>query len=367
MQPSPADHKAHFLQIAASQSGRTIAELSAELEDLGSKPGRIDAEEYVRYGLYDSVKFSRLQKESFISDALHWPLVRRCCDMSWFAVTEDKWVAAKILAASGIPTPEILAVADPGPRLYPGAALIHSLADFQRFLAAWQGREFFGKQLRGLGSSGVFRCERHDDQGLFLTGRGQVGIAQFYESHLRGRKYIFQPVQRNHAFFDGICHNLATVRIGALVYQEGVRLAFSFLKVPGSETLEDRFHPVGNIACGLAPETGEIMSIRQRTAFGAVSCAVHPETGRSLIGLRLPWWDELCRMVVVASRVFAPVRYQTFDIALTPQGPVVLEINTGGGFNAPQLVLERGLLQSPFGRFLKDCGIEIAQVTPNPK
>ena len=363
-EPAADDRTKQFLELAARESGRPVEELRTEFEALSRGPGRISAEEYLRYALYDSATYTPSQKAAFIGDALHWPLVHRICNMGWYTVTEDKWIAAKLLVASGIPTPEIVAVADRTPRFYPGATAIRSLEDFRRFLAAWQGREFFGKQLRALQSRGIFRCERHDRESLFLTGRGEVGVAAFYENEIAPRQYIFQPVQRNHDVFQGICRNLTTVRIGVVVGRDALRLVFTFLKIPAGETLEDRFHPVGNIACGLAPETGEITSIRQRTALGAVSCDVHPENGRSLIGLRLPWWNDLLHHVATAARVFAPVRYQTYDIAICQQGPVVLEINIGGGFNAPQLVLQRGLLRTPFGRFLKECGIDIATVEP---
>lgn len=364
VQPSVEEGASHFLEIAARAGGRPLTDVTAEFNALASGPGRITAEEYVKFELHDSARYSSADKQAFLSDTLHWPIVRRCCDMSWLAVTEDKWVAAKMLASSGLPTPQIIAVAGSGPRMYPGAQSIRSLAHFRRFLDAWQGRPFFGKRLRGVASEGIFLCERYDRKSLFLAVRGEVGIEAFYASHIAPHEFIFQPVQRNHAFFEGLCHHLATARIGALVYPDGVRLAFTFLKMPGPGHVEDRFHPVGNIACELAPETGEILSIRQRTALGAETCPVHPETGRPLIGLRVPWWEQLKEAVAIAARVFAPVCYQTYDIALGPDGPVILEINIGGGFGGPQLVMQRGLLHSPFGHFLRHCGIDLGKVPP---
>lgn len=356
------DTAAHFLDLAARNCARPLSELTAEFEQLSAGPGRITAEEYLKFALYDSQKYTQREKQAFLSDKLHWPIVRRCCDMSWMAVTEDKWLAAQLLAFSGIPTPSIIAVLDKSLRIYPKTPTIGSLDQFRDFLKRWDGKPFFAKRLRGLASAGIFRCERYEGERLFVTGKGEVSLAELYSQHLSGHKYILQAVQKNHSFFDRICQNLATVRIGVMVYDDSVKLAFCFLKIPGAGTLEDRFHPEGNMACGLRPETGEILTIRRRTAHGATTHMLHPENGMPLIGLRLPWWEEVKKVVAVTARVFAPVRYQTMDIAISDKGPVLIEVNTGGGFGGPQLVTERGLLQPPFLDFLKACRIELSKL-----
>ena len=46
----------------------------------------------------------------------------------------------------------------------------------------------------------------------------------------------------------------------------------------------------------------------------------------------------------VGARAYAPVRYQSLDIALTPDGPCIIEINSGGSFMLAQIASGRGFL-----------------------
>jgi hypothetical protein len=83
---------------------------------------------------------------------------------------------------------------------------------------------------------------------------------------------------------------------------------------------------------------------------------VHPSTGEKLVGLRLPMWGELLEVNRTSARAYAAVRYQSLDIALTPEGPCVIEVNSGGSFVLPQIATGRGILTPDFRSFLRSCG-----------
>jgi hypothetical protein len=350
-----------FMTIAARESGRPMAELRQEFADLKAGPGRLTADEYVKFALYDSTRYSPADKQAFLSDLLHWPIVRACCDSNWTAATEDKWLASRILDMVGLPTPRIIAVCDDSQRLYPGTRTIRTEQQFLQFLAERPGEPFFAKPMVSYASKGILRCEGHGGGMMTFTHIGELPAAEAYRKHLGRQPYILQTIQKNHSFFSGLCRNLATVRTGAVVYDNEVRLAFSFLKMPGLETIEDRFQVPGNIACELNPVTGDILSIACRTAHGYTRHTLHPEHGVPMIGLRLPYWQEVLDAVGTTARLFAPLRYQTMDIAITDAGPVVIEVNIGGGFAGPQMALGRGIMNTPLGNFLNACGINTAK------
>jgi hypothetical protein len=46
------------------------------------------------------------------------------------------------------------------------------------------------------------------------------------------------------------------------------------------------------------------------------------------------------------------------DIALTSDGPMLIEINTGGGFDLPQLASGRGFLTDDVCEFFRTCGYD---------
>lgn len=56
--------------------------------------------------------------------------------------------------------------------------------------------------------------------------------------------------------------------------------------------------------------------------------ACHPETGALLEGVIVPRWDELKIRILEAARSLAPVQWMGFDVAITPDGFKILEINS---------------------------------------
>ena len=93
-----------------------------------------------------------------------------------------------------------------------------------------------------------------------------------------------------------------------------------------------------------------------KDALGTAGHETHPATGTPLVGETLPEWDRVLDLARTCAPIFAPLRYQSMDIAITPEGPLLVEINTGGAFNLPQLASGRGFLTDPVREFFRDCG-----------
>lgn len=56
----------------------------------------------------------------------------------------------------------------------------------------------------------------------------------------------------------------------------------------------------------------------------------HPDTNVNLIDVKIPNWDELLRLCEEVSKII-PLDYLGIDIALSDQGPVILEVNARPG------------------------------------
>jgi len=64
-------------------------------------------------------------------------------------------------------------------------------------------------------------------------------------------------------------------------------------------------------------------------------------------------------LVMSAAPVFAGIRTQSWDVALTDQGPVFLEVNFGGDLNLAQLANGKGVLDEGYIEHLRECGYRI--------
>lgn len=63
----------------------------------------------------------------------------------------------------------------------------------------------------------------------------------------------------------------------------------------------------------------------------------HPLTGQNLVGLQIPFWQELVELVNEASKIVPEVGYVGWDVAITPTGPILIEGNTAPGYRSRQL------------------------------
>lgn len=95
-----------------------------------------------------------------------------------------------------------------------------------------------------------------------------------------------------------------------------------------------------------------IRTARTKDTFGSTDHVHHPVSGQRIVDETIPGWSRVVDLVRDVSSLFAPVRYQSMDIAILPGGPTVIEVNTGGAFNLPQLASGCGFLSDTVLEFL---------------
>ena len=326
-----------------------------EWNQLRKANGRVTFNEYFQYELYDKA-LSDDEKQRFLSTKLHWPITRAVCDMSWQATTEDKWLCDRLLRQSGIALPEVLAVFDTSARRYSDTHTIKDADGLKDFALSLNGRPFFGKDLRGIASFGAFLCTSADEDFLYLEGSDPITYADFITHHIAGEAYLFQTLQENHKDLTAIADKLVTIRVCILMGKNKPRIPFALAKLPVGPNIADNFWRPGNIACGIDPITGKIFSACAKNELDITRLQVHPTKGTLFAGHQLPFWQQLLELVNKCSPIFAPIHYQSMDIAITPEGPKLIEINTGGGFDLAQFTARRGFLTDEVTEFFIEYG-----------
>ena len=148
----------------------------------------------------------------------------------------------------------------------------------------------------------------------------------FY-AHCREEKLLLEEVIRQHPALSEInpaCIN--SVRINAARDAKGdVRLIGACLKCGGVGAVTDNFHS-GGVAYPLDMETGRVSGpgrnnreIREYTR--------HPGTDFFMPGFALPFWAEVKELARQGMERAPSLGYVGWDIALTPDGPELIEGN----------------------------------------
>jgi hypothetical protein len=305
------------------------------------------------YRLYDDTRYSAQDKRRFISENLVDRVTYTCGDRQWPVLADDKWIGYSLLQAADFPVPRTLAVIDRTLRSFGRDRKIDSPAALKDFLSGLNTYPLFAKANSGLGSFGAFMIVGVDGDRVLLEQSNPVTFADLFEKRIGARTFLLQSCIANHPTIRALSKYVATVRTVNLVKSDAVWTPFALLKVPSPTSIADNYWRSGNLLANLDVGTGVVV---RGKGVGLEELTDHPATGQRLIGLALPHWDKLREINEACARLFARLRYHSVDIALTPEGAEVVEVNIGGSFVLPQIGSGAGLLSDGVYDFFRSCG-----------
>jgi hypothetical protein len=80
--------------------------------------------------------------------------------------------------------------------------------------------------------------------------------------------------------------------------------------------------------------------------------ATHPDTGAAIAEAALPWWQEAAALALAAHAKLPAMACVGWDVALTPEGPVLIEANWAPGARLAQAPSGTPLGETNFMRYL---------------
>jgi len=195
----------------------------------------------------------------------------------------------------------------------------------------------FIKPRTGHASIACLQLVRHDE-GHYLYGRdlemAKVSthsisrIVEIIQSAANHYELLVQPILHNHSCFQQLClpHidqlNLITIRLITYMPESGTaNMLLCFLEVP-----IDREDDIRIIQ--LNPRSGTLNE---------------PQEGQD--DLLSAHWPAICTLCIRAHSLFESLRFVAWDLAITPEGPIVIEGNWGWGLRYVQLHTQQPLLQ----------------------
>ena len=125
-----------------------------------------------------------------------------------------------------------------------------------------------------------------------------------------------------------------TMRIATELVGDEVYVAYISVKMGRGDCHCDNSGQ-GGVLCRVDPETGKIVSDATDDYFNVYDR--HPDTGVVFKGYQLPIVQEAVAMVKEAAHVIPSVRHIGWDVAITPEGPAIIEGNDFPGTDLCQL------------------------------
>lgn len=340
-----------YLAIAAKRSGLSPLHLGRDYMRHAKSGRGVEITDYVNHQLWDKTLHPGDAADLFVGANTNWPISHSVNSRTWWAATEDKFMMQTILAAAGIPMPRTLGVIDlHSARRYPGTLRITTPEMLRKLVLAHAPGSLFAKTLDGMIGRGALVIEEATDTHLTVTGRAPVAWEQAIDTIFGTTCYLIQQRIENHPSLAPFCTGVPSVRLPAFITGDRVEAPMAAMKLPRAGNVTCAYWRKENLACGIDPATGRIERVAGHDGPSTVALPDHPDRP-GLLGLQLPFWDEVRAIHEEAVRVFGAIPYQSTDIAITPTGPVLIELNYAGSFDILQNATGKGFLQPEVRRF----------------
>jgi hypothetical protein len=170
---------------------------------------------------------------------------------------------------------------------------------------------------------------------------------------MEGRDFLIQEMLENHPDLAPITTALSTVRLTHFLVDGAIYSPVELMKLTAEDAIADNFWRPGSMLAEIDQDTGQIRRVIRGTGPQMELLTEAPKSGRPLIGFQIPFWSDIVRMGRDASLALAPIPFTSLDIAVTASGPVIVEMNTGGSFDLPQLASGKGLLTPEVKRLFR--------------
>jgi Sugar-transfer associated ATP-grasp len=263
----------------------------------------------------------------------------------------DKVLCALVLAQAGlatVPTLALFSTAMVVPAI-PALATPEALADWLLHEAPLP---VFGKPVDGsLGMGGASILDREGDELLLGDGRRVAARALAAEvARDYGGGWQVQPLLRLHPDVAALAGTaVAMLRVVTLRDAMGTAALYALLRLPAQGAMIDANQPHapnGNVV--VDPATGALGRAQSNWHLNTTALDTAPATGLPLAGRHLPSLPQACRLCETAHRLFPRHGVLGFDVALTPEGPVIGEVNSLPHHHNWQRAADRGLMNSDF-------------------
>lgn len=369
------------LKRAWREAARIVAQYTtAVVHEAGGKPGRLLPSFYNvllarlrydvgprNYSLFELARIPQSGWSNFVTDDPSFKkLLEEMSPSDARAIANDKALFHGHCIEHRLPAIPILCLVSKSPApQYPNVRSVTSLDEW-RTVMAHAPDELFAKPIDGTFGEGAFTASRVGDRVHFAHRDGSqddvFGYLQGMLEHELG--WLIQPRLRCHPAVADIMasQGIGTVRVVTCMYAGKSRVLLPYLKITVGSNVTDNFHHgfTGNLVAPIDLRTGVLAAARGSTRNdwpAMTEIPRHPDTGHAIEGFALPFWDEIIALALRAQQSLPLLKSTGWDIAVTPDGPVLVETNALYGLTSLQVAYRRGVKRE----LLQELGIGAAQ------
>ncbi len=162
--------------------------------------------------------------------------------------------------------------------------------------------------------------------------------------------YVFQDAVTPHPEIAAMTGSQAvsTIRVVTVNHNDTPEVLYTIWKLPSPTAMSDNFWQTGSLISLVDPANGLVQKVRYGSGPATQWVDTHPVTGAQLTGVILPCWKSVLDLAIAAHATVPDNGILGWDIAITPDGALLIECNENTGHGLYQLGSDRGILNADF-------------------
>lgn len=249
--------------------------------------------------------------------------------VKYYVLARNKFMAHKMLENTGIRKSPLYCYYQPTGRLE-STEIANDLAGVCRILQSKQVTECVIKTTESSHGDNVWVIRNitfsDDDAVLERFDGQQLKLSEVLGSEPLLFEGLIRQTQQFAAFNPS---SVNTVRFMTALYPDGTaRVIATFIKIGRAGKCVDNAGGGGNVDVCVDTETGTIQYAIQYDGWRHISdIDCHPDSGAQLNGVVIDNWQQIKDEVLRFQQAFPYCKAAGWDIAITDDGPVVIEVN----------------------------------------
>lgn len=250
--------------------------------------------------------------------------------IKYYSLARNKYLAHKMLENTGVRKSELYCYYQPEARYIESA---ENASDLAGVLSILNGKDVQSCVIKTTESSHgdnvwVIKAIEYKENDAVLTRFD--GETLLLSSVLGKEALIFERVVKQTGQFAAFnASSVNTVRFMTTLYPDGsAKVIATFVKIGRAGKCVDNAGGGGNVDVCVDTETGEIKYAIQYDGWRNIKdIEKHPDSGSQLNGVIIENWDAIKAEVIKFQQAFPYCKAAGWDIAITDEGPVVIEVN----------------------------------------
>lgn len=328
--------------------------------------------EYNLYGFYKK-SISRSEKLSFISNEKILKIFRPYLNhKSWIPILENKLLFFLYYSQLGFPVVEVYGFYYPERGFFLDGSPLREKSDFLRWLNKSDIKGCVVKPLGSLGGKGIMIFEELISPETIRSNDGKnyslnevislmekdIEVRQSKEDNYKG--YIIEEkIEQDPAMNVLSGKSLNTIRVSTLITNNNeILIDFGMLRVGREGSITDNLHQGGYVV-NINVENGSIgeKTFGYKEEEGPWIEEKEERIKDFFTDCKVPFWHDIVSLAKKAASFSPELRSVGWDIAISKNGPVLMEGNDNWDMVIAQ-VLSGGYLTEERREILKEYGIE---------